>query len=118
MKKIYVNNTKRVFVFGKATLLPGSNAVDEIDGKKYPILNALIEEGDIEIAEDVAKAVKSANTQKAVDEIAKMEPKDEKVKAAAGKRKAELDKLDAQAKEAAEKQAKKEKDEDSEGDEE
>lgn len=102
-KKIYINNTVRAYVFGSAMLLPGSNAVEEIDAAKYPQLASLMEEGEIEVTENAVKAVQKANTQKAVEEIEKAAPKDEAVKKAAKKRKGQLDEIDMAAKEAAEK---------------
>ena len=98
MKKIYINNTARVIVFGKTALLPGSNMAEEIDGKVYPQFAALVDGGEIEITDNAVKAVEKANTQKAVEEIVKASPKNEKVKAAAKKRKERLDTIDAQAK--------------------
>lgn len=108
-KKIYINNTAHALMFGSTMLLPGSNVVDEIDAGKFPQLAALMEDGCIEETDDAVKAVQEANTQKAVDEIEKAAPKDGKVKAAAKKRKGQLDEIDKAAREAADK-AKAEKD--------
>lgn len=115
MKKIYINHTKRALVFGKTMLLPGSNVADEIKEAEFPTLAALVEDGDIEVSEDPANAVKSANTQKTVEDIAKMAPDDERVKKAATKRKTALDEIDKQAKESAEKKAKEDSEEDGTG---
>lgn len=100
MKKIYINNTKHAIVFGSTMLLPGSNAAEEIDKSKFPQIEKMLQNGDVELTENVEKAVEKANTQKIVDEVAKAAPKDEKVKAAAKKRKEQLDELDAEAKNA------------------
>ena len=102
-KKIYINNTARAFVFGGTMLLPGSNAVDEIDASKFPQLAALMEDGCIEETDDAVKAVQKANTQKAVNDIENEAPNDESVKKAAKKRKGQLDEIDKAAREAAEK---------------
>lgn len=72
MKKIYINNTKRAVFFGDTMLIPGSNAVEEIDKEKFPALSEMIDNDEIEESEDPASAVKKANTQAAVDAIAKM----------------------------------------------
>ena len=100
MKKIYINRTKRALVFGNVMLLPGSNVKEAIDEKKNPLLKAMIDEGDVEITEDAAMAVRQANTQKTVDEILALAPKDEKAKKAGSKRKDDLDELDKLAAEA------------------
>lgn len=109
MKKIYNNRTKRVMVFGKAMLLPGTNVVEEIAEKEYPLVKKLIDEGDLAIVEDTASAVKNANTQSMVDEIIDLSNGDKKTKEAGEKRKQQLDKIDAEAKEL-EKKQKEEKD--------
>lgn len=107
MKKIYINNTKRAVFFGGTMLLPGSNAVEEIDKKKFPALAQMIEEDEIEESEDPASAVKKANTQAAVDAIAKMGKGegDGKLQENAKKRTQQLNKLkeDAEAAAAAKK---------------
>ena len=108
MKKIYINNMKRAVIFGESVLLPGSNLVEEIDPKKFPSIEKYIDNDDIEVSEDPASAVKKANTQKAVDDIASTEPENETLQKNAGKRKGALDKLDAEAKAAAAKKNKKE----------
>ncbi|SHL42203.1 hypothetical protein SAMN05720470_10840 [Fibrobacter sp. UWOV1] len=109
MKKIYNNRTKRVMVFGKAMLLPGTNVAEEIAEKEYPLVKKLIDEGDLVIVEDTASAVKNANTQSMVDEIVDLSKGDKKTKEAGEKRKQQLDKIDAEAKEL-EKKQKEEKD--------
>lgn len=109
MKKIYNNRTKRVMVFGKAMLLPGTNVVEEIAEKEYPLVKKLIDEGDLAIVEDTASAVKNANTQSMVDEIIDLSKGDKKTKENGEKRKQQLDKIDAEAKEL-EKKQKEEKD--------
>lgn len=106
MKKIYINNMKRAVIFGKSVLLPGSNLVEEIDPKKFPSIETYIDNDDIEVSEDPASAVKKANTQQAVDDIAATEPENETLQKNAGKRKGALDKLDAEAKAAAAKKKK------------
>lgn len=113
MKKIYINNTKRAVFFGDTMLLPGSNAVEEIDKKKFPALAQMIEEDEIEESEDPASAVKKANTQAAVDAIAKIGNGDGKVQENAKKRTQQLNKLkeDAEAAAAAAAEAKKSEDE-------
>lgn len=116
MKKIYNNRTKRAYVFGSTMLLPGSNTAEEIDEKKFPQIAALIDDGDIVVEEDTAKAVKDANTQKAVDDILALSNGDEKTKEAASKRKKQLDKIDADAKAAAKKAEKADKDEEDDDD--
>ena len=115
MKKIYINNTKRAIFFGDTVLLPGSNVSDEIDPKKFPAIEKYIDNDEIEVSEDPASAVKKANTQEAVNAIENMDPKNKKLKKNAGKRKADLDKLDEEAKAAAKKA--KQKAEGKEGDE-
>lgn len=104
MKKIYNNKTKRVMVFGKAMLLPGTNVVEEIDEKTFPLAKKLIDEGDLAIVEDTASAVKNANTQKMVDEIVDLSKGDKKTKDAGEKRKQQLDKIDQEAAELKKKQ--------------
>lgn len=106
MKKIYINNTKRTLFFGDTMLLTGSNLVDPIDEKKFPTIKALVENGDVEITDDALSGIRKANTQETVDKIEKASPKDEKVKAAAGKRKAMLDEMDEEAKELLKQKAK------------
>ena len=74
MKKIYINNTKRAIVFGKTVLVPGTNVVDAIDKKAFPLLETLIDEDEIEVSENPASAMKKANTRetvKALEGIAK-----------------------------------------------
>lgn len=115
MKKIYINNMKHAVAFGETTLLPGSNLAEEIDEKKYPSIKKYIENDDIEVSEDPASAVKKANTQQAVDDIAATEPENATLQNAAGKRRGTLDKLDEEAKAAAKKA--KQKAEGKEGDE-
>ena len=100
-RKIYINNASRAFVFGGTMLLPGSNAVEEIDAAKFPQLSALMDEGVLELTDNAVKAVQKANTQKPVEEIEKTAPKDETVKKAAKKRKGQLDEIDRAAREAA-----------------
>ena len=109
MKKIYNNRTKRVMVFGKAMLLPGTNVAEEIAEKEYPLVKKLIDDGDLVIVEDTASAVKNANTQSMVDEIVELSKGDKKTKEAGEKRKQQLDKIDAEVKEL-EKKQKEEKD--------
>ncbi len=104
MKKIYNNRTKRVIVFGKAMLLPGTNVVEEIAEKEYPLVKKLIDEGDLAIVEDTASAVKNANTQKMVDDIVDLSKGDKKTKDAGEKRKQQLDKIDEEAAELKKKQ--------------
>ena len=106
MKKIYTNETKRVLVFGDTILLPGANVAEPIDEKKFPIVTALIEEGDITISEDPASAVRKANTQKVVDDIMKMDKGNEKTIAAGRKRKQQLDLIDEEAMKAKKEKAK------------
>lgn len=100
MKKIYINNSNHAHVFGSTMLLPGSNAVEEIDNKKFPQFVRLLDEGEIEESDNAEKAVAKANTQKAVEDIVKTAPKNEKVKVAARKRNAQLDEIDEQVKKA------------------
>lgn len=100
MKKIYNNRMKHAVVFGSTMLLPGSNVAEEIDAKKYPQIEKLIDDGNIVVEEDTARAVKDANTQKAVDDIVNQSGGDEKTKTAADKRKKQLDKMDEDAKKA------------------
>lgn len=100
MKRIYINNSNRAYVFGSTMLLPGSNAVEEIDIKKFPQFERLLAEGEIEESDNAEKAVAKANTQKAVEDIVKTAPKNEKVQVAARKRKAQLDEIDEQVKKA------------------
>lgn len=111
MKKIYTNETKRAMVFGDIMLLPGSNVTEAIDEKKYPILNALVENGDITISEDTTSAVRKANTQKTVDDIMKLAKDDESTQAAGRKRKQQLDLLDEEAAKAKKEKEKAEKEE-------
>lgn len=110
MKKIYNNRSKRALVFGNTMLLPGTNTAEEIDEKKFPLIKSLIDEGEVEVEEDTAKAVKSANTQKAVDDIVALSNGDKKTKEAASKRKQQLDKIDEDAKKAEKAAAKEEED--------
>ena len=112
MKKIYNNRLKRALVFGNKMLLPGTNVVEEIDVKKFPQIGVLIDNGDVAIEEDTEKAVKAANTQKAVDAIVAESNGDKKTKAAAEKRKQQLDKIDEDAKKATKEAAKDEEDKD------
>lgn len=114
MKKIYINHTKRPVVFGKTLLLPGSNVADEIDAKKYPLLETLIENDEIEITEDTAAAAKKANTQEALNEIVKVGKGDSKTVENAKKRRQQLDKLDEEAKAASESGKKEETEEEGE----
>lgn len=107
MKRIYINHTKRAISFDGIMLLPGSNVTEELDEKKFPTLTALIDDGDVEVTNDPENAIRKANTQQIVEDIAKMAPKNKKVKKAAGKRKAALDGIDEQAKNAIKKQTKK-----------
>lgn len=100
MKKIYNNRMKHAVVFGDTMLLPGANVAEEIDAKKFPQIEVLIDGGDIVVEDDPAKAVKDANTQKAVDDIVNQSGGDEKTKNAADKRKKQLDKMDDDAKKA------------------
>lgn len=112
MKRIYINKTTHAIFFGKTMLLPGSNMVEEIDGKKFPGLGKLLEEEAIEETEDAVEAIKSANTQSVVEEIAQTASKDDRVKAAAAKRKKKLDEIDEAVKKAFEEEkAKKNEDE-------
>jgi hypothetical protein len=97
MKKIYINHTKRAFVFGTTMLLPGSNVADEIDEKKFPALANLIENDEIEITEDTAAAAKKANTQEVLNEIVKAGRNDGKTIGNARKRRQQLDKIDEEA---------------------
>lgn len=115
MKKIYINNMKHAVAFGETTLLPGSNLAEEIDEKKFPSINKYLDNDYIEVSEDPASAVKKANTQQAVDDIAATEPENATLQKAAGKRRGTLDKLDEEAKAAAKKA--KQKAEGKEGDE-
>lgn len=115
MKKIYINNMKHAVAFGETTLLPGSNLAEEIDEKKYPSIKKYLDNDDIEVSEDPASAVKKANTQQAVDDIAATDPENATLQKAAGKRRGTLDKLDEEAKAAAKKA--KQKAEGKEGDE-
>ena len=109
MKKIYNNKTKRVLIFGSAMLLPGTNVVEEIDEKKFPLAKTLLDEGDLAIVKDTASAVRSANTQDVVDEIVGLSNGDKKTKEAGDKRKQQLDNIDAEAKALEEKRKKEEK---------
>lgn len=106
MKKIYNNRMKRAVIFGSTMLLPGTNTAEEIDAKKFPHIAAYIDNGDIVVEENTEKAVKDANTQKVVDDIVAMSNGDKKTKVAADKRKQQLDKIDADAKEAIKKKEK------------
>lgn len=115
MKKIYENNTKRVIVFGDDMLLPGPNVVGPIDEKKFPQIKALIEDGVITISEDPTSSVRKANTQKAVDEIMKLDKGNEKTQAAGKKRKEQLDLIDEEAAEAKKKKDKEKAEEANEG---
>lgn len=94
MKKIYINNTKRAFVFGKTVLVPGTNVVDAIDKKAFPLLETLIDEDEIEVSENPASAMKKANTRETVKALEGIGKDDEKTKAAAKKRNQQLDKID------------------------
>lgn len=114
MKKIYINHTKRAIVFGKAMLLPGSNVVEEIDEKAFPLLGTLIENDEIELTEDTAAAAKKANTQEALNEIVKAGKGDGKTVENAKKRRQQLDKLDEEAKSASESRKKEETEEEGE----
>lgn len=111
MKKIYTNETKRAMVFGDIMLLPGSNVTEAIDEEKYPIIKALVENGDITISEDPTSAVRKANTQKTVDDIMKMAKDNESTQAAGRKRKQQLDLLDEEAAKAKKEKEKAEKEE-------
>ena len=111
MKKIYINNTKRAVFFGGTMLLPGSNAVEEIDKEKFPTLTKMIDDDEIEESEDPASAVKKANTQAAVDAIAGMNKGNGKVQENAKKRTQQLNKLKEDAEAAAAAAAKKSEDE-------
>ena len=102
MKKMYVNNTKRAYFFGETRLLPGSNVVEEIDKKKYPSIQRLIDDDVIEIEEDSASAVKQANTKDAVNEIVGLSKGDKKTVENGKKRMKQLDKIDDEVKAAAE----------------
>ncbi len=103
MKKIYLNNTRHAFSFGKTLLLPGSNACEAIDPKLYPSLAALLESGELEETADTARAARMANTQKAADAIAALGRGDAKTRDAVSRRKRQLDELDGQAEEASKK---------------
>lgn len=102
MKKIYINRTARAFVFGDTMLLPGSNAVEEIDKKKFPSLEKRIKNDEIEESDDPASAVKMANTQSAVDDIAGLANGDKKTQENAKKRSQQLNKFKEEADAAAE----------------
>lgn len=115
MKTIYINETKRAMVFGDTILLPGSNVTEQIDENVYPIIKALIEDGDITITEDPSLAVKKANTQKIVDDLLNMDNGNENTRKAGRKRKEQLDLLDAEAEKA--KKEKEKEDENEEGNE-
>lgn len=117
MKKIYINRTKHAICFGSTMLLPGSNVAEEIDEKKFPSIKVHIEADNIEVSEDPASAVRDANTQQAVNDLANMDPKNEALQKNAGKRKGVLDKLDEQAKAAVAKKAKQEAEENGESEE-
>lgn len=110
MKKIYINNTKRAVFFGSTMLLPGSNAVEEIDKDKFPTLAKMIDADEIEESDDPARAVKMANTQSAVEAIAGMANGDGKTQENARKRSQQLNKIkeEAEAAAAAAKKAKSE----------
>ena len=101
MKKIYNNRTKRALVFGGTQLLPGTNVAEEIDVKKFPGLQHYLDEDEIVESEDPASAMKDANTEGTVDELEKLGKGDGKVASAAEKRRAQLDKMKAEAKAAA-----------------
>lgn len=101
MKKIYINKTKRCLVFGKTLLIPGSQAVDAIDEKKFPTFQTLVDNGDLVVSDDPASAVKSANTQQAVNGIKELGNGDKKVDEAADNRTKQLNKIDEEAKTAA-----------------
>lgn len=107
---IIKNNTARVIVIGTDTVLPGSNwSAKGVDLKKYPVLSMMEEAGEIELVEDptereTVNAIRTANTQATVDEIAKNAKKSDKVSKAAKARKDELDRIDGEV--AAAKQAK------------
>lgn len=102
MKKIYINNTKHAIFFGDTMLLPGSNVAEEIDAEKYPGLESRIEEGEIDESDDPASAMKNANTEGAVDDLENLGKGDGKVGKAAEKRRGQLGKMKAEAKEAME----------------
>lgn len=99
MKKIYINKTRRCLVFGNTMLLPGSQTVETIDERKFPFVKTFIENDLIKITDDAVSAIKDANTQKAVDDIAKMAKGDKNVQNAANQRKKVLDKIDEEVKE-------------------
>lgn len=94
---IVKNHTKRAFFYEGEAILPGSNDMKKELNKEHPIVKALLESGELEIVEDddldAAKAIKAineANTIEAVEAIAK-KVDDKKVKAAATKRKKEIE---------------------------
>ena len=102
MKKIYNNRTKRALVFGDTMLLPGTNVAEEIDTDKFPGLKHYVDEDDVVVSDDPASAMKDANTEGVVDELEKLGEGDGKVASAAEKRRAQLGKMKAEAKAAAE----------------
>lgn len=111
---IVKNNTKRAYFYEGEAIIPGTNNMVKELNKNHPVIKALLESGKLEIVEkldanEVIKAINDANTVGIVESIAK-NVDDKKVKAAASKRKKELE---AAFKEIAE-AGKKEKEEDEE----
>lgn len=94
---IVKNNTKRAYFYEGEAIVPGTNSVKKAIDPNHPVIKALLESGELEIVEDdkldadeAVKAINAANTVEAVEAIAK-KVDDKKVKAAASKRKKEIE---------------------------
>lgn len=103
---IVINKTLHVINHDDNQLMPGSNVVKSGFDKKHPIIKALIEDGQLEIIDEVKnesqaiEAIKNANgsdiLENVMDEVGDKVGEKEKVKKAATKRQNELDDFDAQ----------------------
>lgn len=114
---IVKNNTQRAYFYEGEAIIPGTNNLAKELNRNHPVVKALLESGKIEIVEgekfDVSEAVKAINEANNVDAVEAIAKKfdDKKVKAAAAKRKKEIEAAFKQIAEAGNKKDEEEKEE-------